>query len=238
MSLLVPPRRPSRELLDDDGLAPEEMAASLRDLETLNRRWGAARALASHLRRRLPAEPGRQFEILDVGAGAGSVARSLARRLRARGLQARVVAVDLQWRHLASGRVPQDGLSPALCADAFSLPLPDAAVDFVVSTLFFHHFSPDENVRLLRELARVARCGVAMLDVRRHFVPLLFVAIAGRLTFETDVSVRDGQASVRQAYTAREAQQIAGRALAGARTETVFPFRILVTADGSGSATP
>ena len=214
------------------------MAASLRDLETLNRRWGASRALASYLRRHMAAETGRRCDILDVGAGAGSVARSLARRLRKARIDARVVAIDLQWRHLASGRLAEDGLSPALCADAFALPLPEAAVDFVVSTLFFHHFSPEENVRLLRELARVARKGVAMLDVRRHLLPLLFVAIAGRLTFETDVSVHDGQASVRQAYTAREAQEIAQRALAGARTETVFPFRILVTADGSGSATP
>jgi hypothetical protein len=70
-----------------------------------------------------------------------------------------------------------------------------------------------------------------MLDVRRHVVPLLVVAIAGRLTFESFVSVQDGQASVRQAYTAREAQEIAGRALPGARAESVFPFRILVTAD-------
>jgi SAM-dependent methyltransferase len=238
MSLFVPSRRPSRELLDDARLAPEEMAASLRDLENLNRRWGAARALAGHLRPRLLREPGRSFTILDVGAGAGSVARSLARRLRAGGIDVAVVAADLQWRHLAAGRVGEDSFLPAFCADAFALPLPDASVDWAVSTLFLHHFSPEENVCLLKELARVARCGVAMLDVRRHLLPLLFVAIAGRLTFETGVSVADGQASVRQAYTPREAQEIAGRALPGARTETVFPFRLLVTAGGGRRAAP
>jgi len=230
MPLFLRERRPSHELLDDERLPPEEMAASLRDLEHLNRRWGASRALAAHLEPRMLREPRRSYALLDVGAGAGSVARSLTRRLRASGLDARVIAVDLQWRHLAAGHGRGKSAIPALCADAFCLPLAAGAVDWAVSTLFFHHFSPDENVRVLRELARVARRGVAMLDVRRHVVPLLFVAIAGRLTFEADVSVQDGQASVRQAYTPREALEIAARALPGARTQTVFPFRLLVTA--------
>ncbi len=234
MSLLVPRRRPSRELLDGANLAPEEMAASLRDLDNVNRRWGASRALEKYLRPRMLPEAGRRFVVLDVGAGAGSVARSLGLRLRAAGLDARVVAIDLQWRHLAAGRGPKGSLASSLCADAFRIPVADGAVDWVVSTLFFHHFSPEENVRILRELARVARRGVAMLDIRRHVFPLLFVAVAGRLAFETSVSVQDGQASVRQAYTAREAGEIAERAVPGARAKAVFPFRLLITAGARG----
>ncbi len=235
MSLLVPHRRPSRELLDDASLAPEEMVRSLRDLKNLNRRWGASRALFEHLLPLMREEPGRSFLVLDVGAGAGTVGRALSRRLAAEGVAVRIVGIDLQWRHLAAGREMADGELTALAADAFRLPLRDGAADWVVSTLFFHHFSPEENERMLRELARVARRGVAMLDVRRHLVPLLFVAVAGRMTFETKVSVRDGQASVRQAYTRREALEIAGHAIHDASAKNVFPFRILVTGQGTRS---
>jgi ubiquinone/menaquinone biosynthesis C-methylase UbiE len=208
------------------------MQRSLRDLENLNRRWGASRVLEKFLLPRMLAQGSASSLLFDVGAGSGAVARSLSRRLAAAGLPARVVAVDLQWRHLAAGRTFDGNSAASLAADAFRLPFPDGAADWAVSTLLFHHFSPDENVRLLRELARVARRGFAMLDVRRHLFPLLFVAVAGRLAFETFVSVHDGQASVLQAYTPEEAEEIARRALPGSRVEKVFPFRMMVTGPG------
>jgi len=235
VSLLVPSRRPSSEFLDDETLAPEEMLKSLRDLERLNRGWGASRALEDFLLPRLRPQGNGSVLVIDVGAGSGSVTRSLSRRLSASGLPARTFAVDRQWRHLAAGKLGANG-TPALAADAFRLPLADGSVDWAVSTLLLHHFSPEENVRLLRELARVTRRGFAMLDVRRHLFPFLFVALAGRMTFETSVSVHDGQASVLQAYTLEEARQIARTALPGARAEKVFPFRLLVT--GSRLLTP
>ncbi len=233
MNLLVPRRRASSELLDDEALAAEEMRKSLRDLERLNRGWGASRALEEFLRPRLrKSENGLgPVLVLDVGAGSGSVTRSLARGLSAAGLPVRAIAVDRQWRHLVAGDLGSNA-TPAIAADAFRLPLRDASVDWVISNLFLHHFSPEGMICLLRELVRVSRRGFAMLDVRRHLFPLLFVAVAGRLTFETRVSVHDGQASVLQAYTREEVLDIARKALPTARVEKIFPFRLLVIGQG------
>jgi ubiquinone/menaquinone biosynthesis C-methylase UbiE len=146
-----------------------------------------------------------------------------------------VIALDLQWRHLRAGRAGARGLT-AVAGDAFLLPVGDAAVDWIVSTLIFHHFSPEQNVLLLREFARVARRGFALLDLRRHLFPLLFVSIAGPLLFESRVSVADGPASVRQAYTQPEAEQIAREAWPGTKVERVFPFRLLITGPGAAAS--
>jgi len=231
VSLLVPDRRPSRELLDDPSLPDSEMRLSLADLDFVHRHWGASRALARYLGPRLGV-PGRPASILDVGAGAASVARRLRARLDGLGGQVRVTALDLQWRHLASGR-RSPGRDPVtlVAADVFRLPFPDRAFDFAVSTLFFHHFSPDENRAILAELLRVARIGFAVLDLRRHRVPLALVAVAGRAFFRSRVSMLDGVASVRQAYTAAEAQAIARSVTPTARAVRVRPYGLLVTAD-------
>jgi SAM-dependent methyltransferase len=229
MSFLVPARRPSTELLDDAALPPDEMARSLRDLELVNRRWGGSRALEEHLLPRIRAAAGDRTVLLDVGAGSGGVARRLAGRLMQEGHRATVVAVDLQWRHLAAGRVGRGRDLAALAADAFALPIADGGADWVVSTLVFHHFSPEENRALLRELARVARRGFAMLDLRRHLFPWIFVWAAGPFAFESRVSVLDGRASVLQAYTLEEADAIARDAVPGARARPVFPYRMLIT---------
>ena len=162
------------------------------------------------------------------------MARRLAEQLREAGLETRIVASDLQWRHLAAGRRHAAPPVPAAAADAFGLPFPTRSFDFAISTLLFHHFSPEQNVRLLRELARVSRDGFALLDLRRHLFPLIFVWIAGRLVFRSRVSLEDGAASVRQAYTPAEALAIARSAVPGARVDKVFPFRLLIWKNGSG----
>jgi SAM-dependent methyltransferase len=233
MSLLVPPRRPSTEMLDDASLPPEEMARSLRDLEYVNRNWGGSRALEDHLLPRMRAAPGDRFVLLDVGAGSGDVARRLAARLVREGHRATVIAIDLQWRHLAAGRAWRGRDLPAFAANAFALPLADAGADWIVSTLVFHHFSPEENRSLLKELARVARRGFALLDLRRHLFPWIFVSVAGPLLFESRASMFDGRASVLQAYTPDEARAIARAAVPGATVRSVFPYRMLITGPGA-----
>ncbi len=229
MSLLVPPRRPSRERLDDPDLPCAEMRRNMEDLRLVNLHWGGSRALERHLRSRVRALGDRPIRILDVGAGSGDVAFRLQQDLRAARCSATVVALDLQWRHLRAGRLMSHLPPAAVAADAFRLPFESGAFDFAVSTLFFHHFSPEENRELLREMVRVARHGFALLDLRRHRLSALFVSLAGRLLFQSSISVADGVASVRQAYTPEEALQIARTARVVGTARRIFPFRWLLT---------
>jgi hypothetical protein len=230
LSLLVPRRRPSREILDDPDIPSEEMSRSLEDLSLVHRWWGSAgaleRFLVGEIRRLAIARP----VVVDVGAGSGDVTRRLARALARAGHPATVLACDLQWRHLAAGRRMAADSYPSVSSDAFTLPFAEKSVDWIVSTLFFHHFSPEENARLLASFARAARHGFALLDLRRHLLPLAFISVAGRLLFKTRVSLSDGVASVRQAYTPEEAGSIARSAVSGARVQPVFPFRFLLSA--------
>ena len=229
MSLLVPARRPTREFLDDPALPAPQMCQSLEDLDLVHRRWGAARALVRYLSPRVRALR-RRARILDVGAGSGSLTEKLGQALASAGAEARITALDLQWRHLAAGRGRICRRSPpAVGGDVFRLPFRDGAFDFAVSSLFLHHFSPSQNRRLLGEILRVAREGFAMLDLRRHLVPALALDVAGRVLFRTHISIRDGVASIRQAYTLEEAGDLARRVSPSGSAAKVFPFGLLVT---------
>ncbi len=233
MSLLVPARRPSAEILDDPAISSDEMARSLEDLSLVNRWLRSARALEGFLVREMQRLDVTRPVLLDVGAGSADVSRRLAYSLVRAGRPARVLACDVQWRHLVAGRRMAGDRFPSVCGDAFALPFGEKSVDWIVSTLFFHHFSPEENARMLASFARVARHGFALLDLSRHVLPLAVVSVAGRLLFRTRISVSDGMASVKQAYTPEEARHIAGGAVTGARVERVFPFRFLVSAPGA-----
>ena len=104
MSLLVPPRRPSRELLDDPSLSDSEMRLSLADIDFVHRHWGGSRALGRHIASRL-GNAGRPVSILDIGAGAASVTRRLGASLAGVTGEVRLTALDVQWRHSRYGAI-------------------------------------------------------------------------------------------------------------------------------------
>jgi ubiquinone/menaquinone biosynthesis C-methylase UbiE len=210
------------------------MERSLRDIDKVNRRWGTSRVIARHLIPLMRSSGRAAFTVVDVGAGSGVSSAALQEHLARAGLVVRMISADLQWRHLAAGRRRLPSGARAVAADAFCLPFPAGAADWTVATLFFHHFSPEENVCLLREFARISRYGFALVDIRRHLFPLLFVGLAGRLAFESETSIHDGPASVRQAYTRAEAARISGQAVVGSRVRQIFPYRLLIWGPADG----
>ena len=234
MSLFVPERRPQQELLDRGDLPSDEVEKSLADIRFVNRFWGGHRTAQTAALRMLEADGAPEATLLDLGSGTADVSLAVARRASRSGISVRVVALDVQVGHLAAARRVSGGgpMAPGLVAgNATALPLADGSFDWVFSSLFLHHLSPDQNVHVLREMARVARRGLFVLDLRRHRVARWIVGILGPIFFQSTVSVADGCASVEQAYTIEEVAEIARRAgLVRFELRRVSPFRLELSA--------
>ncbi|HEY0142675.1 MAG TPA: methyltransferase domain-containing protein [Thermoanaerobaculia bacterium] len=213
--MLTPKRVETEELLDEHDAPREEMERSLRDLRRINFYCGGIRIYRSLLRKLVPGRE--RLRILDVGTGTSDLLDSLdGDHLR--------IGLDFKIDHLLYLR---DG-SPVrrVVGDAHRLPFRDDAVDVVTSAHFFHHFSDDENVGILRESLRIARRGVAVNDTRRHYAPLLFVLILGWLRVVGEITRFDAPASVRRGYTLAEARAIVARVgAAKAKVVRAMPFR-------------
>jgi len=218
VSLLVPPRAPSGELLDG-ALRPEEAEESLADIERIHRLLGGRPIVRRHLVPLLLSVPSPRPVLLDLGAGSGHVSRALTAELARRGRE--LVTVDLD-RQLLHARLSAEGRSVA--GDALRLPLADRSVDVVSSTLFLHHFDVPSVAALLRESARVARFAVSALDLTRHRVPLAVNALLSHVLYRSPVTRHDGRASVLQAFTIPELRAVAARALPGALVKPAGPF--------------
>ena len=231
MSLLVPPRRPCQELLDSGLLSEREVLESLEDIRWTNRRLGGYRAAAQNVLPWLLEEGEKSVLLLDLGSGSADVPLHLAEQASARGVSVRIVAVDVRVLHLATAR-RVSGAGPRLvAADVLALPFPDRAFDCVLSTLFFHHFSPEENAEILREMARLARRALFVVDLERHRVPHFIFTLCSSVLFRGRASLRDGRVSIEQAYTRDEMAAIARRAgLRRFEARRVPPFRLFLAA--------
>ncbi len=218
MSLLVPPRVPSDEILDGI-VTPAQAEESLADIEWIHRILGGRAIVRRHLVPLLLTLPSPRPVLLDLGAGSGHVGRALTGELSRHGRD--LVTIDLD-RQLLHARLSARGRSVA--ADALRLPLADGSVDVVSSTLFLHHFDAASIAALLRESARVARVAVVALDLTRHRIPLAINALLSRFAYRNPITGLDGRASVLQAWTVPELRAIAARALPGTLVRPAGPF--------------
>ncbi len=209
----IPHRIPSEEILDA-GIPPEEAERSLRDIEWAHRNLGGRRLMKKTFLPFLLSLPAARLELLDLGCGSGHVSLDLEARLASAGKSGRVHGLDRAAAHVRLGR-----RGTSLCGDAFRLPFADQSLDVVFSALFVHHFSPDELARLVSEMARVARLGVAAFDVSRTYLALGLVSVVGPLVFQSPVTVWDAKASVRQAYTLEELESVLSPLLPGVQVE-------------------
>lgn len=232
MTLFAAPRRPRAEILDSENVRPEDAAESLADIRWINRHWGGYRTACAAVHSAIRPSPGARLSLLDLACGSADVAMAVAARARRRGFSIEVTALDAKLFHLGEARRVHRSRPPALlAADASALPIRDGSFDWVLSTLFFHHLSEDENVRVLSEMLRISRVGAIVVDLERHRLSGAFAAAVGPLFFRSAITRSDARTSVGQAYTAAEMTRIARAAGLGRfEVRRLFPFRLSLTA--------
>ncbi len=221
-------RTTSTELLDDDQGTPEEINGSLDDLWRINRWLGGVSSTLRLLERFFARTGAHAVRILDVGAGDARLAGRLRSELQRRNIPAEFFVLDRNLTHLAKGRPSALGLVPVV-ADVLALPFPPESFEVVMCNLFFHHFSGERALDLLRRLAEVARDAVLVNDLERHPLPYIFIRCA--LPFaRSRITRHDGPASVRQAYTRDELGALAQAAgFQDFEVRRLAPFRLGLT---------
>ena len=198
------------ELLDTDSGSPAEIAASLSDLNRINRWFGGISTTTSIIRRVAQERGMSSLSVLEVAAGGGYVPEKARRKLVRDGIELNVTLLDRAPSHLVNGQ-------RAVAAEVVALPFRDASFDLVGSVIFMHHLAPDQVIQSVNEALRVCRTAVIINDLLRHPIHLALV-YAGYPLFRSRLTHHDAPASVRQAYTAAEMQGLLKRTSA-ARVE-------------------
>lgn len=188
------------ELLDSDDCPAEEVAKSLRDLSSINRRFGGVSTTRALIGRVAAATGESRLSVLEVAAGFGEVPKCAAAELAQRGIQLEVTLVDIRRSHLLPG-------DHSVVADALALPFPDNSFDLVSCNLFAHHLRPHEVVLFVREGLRICRRALVINDLIRHPLHLALV-YAGFPLMRSYVSRHDGIVSVRRAYVSTEIREM------------------------------
>ena len=198
--MLTPARRRGVELLDDPSVPDALRRRSIADVARANRLLGGARALARALdgvATRLPSD----VTILDVGTGAGDLARLARRRLHGR--RTYVIGVDVSPVLVTAAR-RNEATDDGVVGDALHLPFAPRSIDLVLCSQLLHHFEDADARRLVTELDRVSRGVVIIADLRRSGIAAAgFWLVSWLLGFHA-VTRHDGVVSVLRGFTRSE----------------------------------
>jgi ubiquinone/menaquinone biosynthesis C-methylase UbiE len=201
-------RLPTTELLDHDEGSAQEVAASLADLQRINRWFGGIGTSFALIHHVAESTGLKHLSLLEVAAASGDVSRTVRDRLAASGIYLEITLLDRLASHLTNG-APQR----AVAAEALMLPFRDEGFDLVGCGLFAHHLSPEQLISFVNEALRVARRAVLINDLIRH--PLHLAAVyAGLPLYRSRLTRHDAPASVRQAYTLEEMRGLLKRSRA------------------------
>lgn len=232
-------RQRSRELehLDKGDYTIDEYEECLVELRRINRLLGDARALRRSLLREVERRKFRKFSVLDVGAGSGELLRVAATWARAEHVEARFVGVELNARSAAS--ILEESRSheeiSAVRGDALRLPFADGSFDYVMCSLFTHHFPNEGIAAVLREMARVARRRIFVIDLHRHPIPYYFYTIIARRFLSNRLTREDGALSILRGFVPSELRALGEEAcLFHVEVQQCFPYRLVLSGSKAG----
>ena len=230
MDGLMPARRLQPELMDDPALDASEHRRALAGLARINAVSRAGAGLWRSVQGLIGQK--RIVSLLDVAVGSGDVLVDTSLRAKRQGVALALEACDISPEALAatSRRAEDAGLGIGMHRRDVvrdGLPHADASVDVVTCSLFLHHLTEAQAIGVLREMARVARLGVVVSDLRRCREGRLSAVVVSRLLTRSRVVWVDAVRSYEGAFEVGEMRSMANAAgMAGAIVERSWPLRM------------
>lgn len=203
-------RKHQEELMDLPSTSRAEFMRALDEIRWVNRNLGGSAAVLEALLALVPPNFQGTLNILDLGTGSADIPIALVRWAREhgknRGIDFRITALDLHPVAVEAARALTHDYPEILVmqGDALNLEEPERSYDFVISSLFMHHLTDRDAVRLLCEMARLCRRGLVVNDLERHPFAWLAISVLGLLTGKGRVFRNDAPLSVLRAFTRTE----------------------------------
>ena len=221
------------EHLDKGDYTPEEYEGCIIELQRVNRWLGDTRAMRNSLLKDIAAAQLQSVSVLDVGAGSGELLRVIAEWAMETKRAARLVGLELNERsarEIVAGSKQYSQIS-SVRGDAFRVPFRDRQFDYVICSLFTHHFRDPQVVNLLQEMARVARRKIFVIDLHRNVVAYTFYTTIAKLFLHNRLIREDGALSILRSFTPDEFRTLGDKAkLKNVTVEEHFPSRLVLSA--------
>jgi len=208
MSSKFDSRSSDLEIMDDLNCSGEVVHQTLRELEFINKTLGGNSITISGVKKLLKDKKVSVPEIVDLGCGGGDMLTILRSKLwkeypgvSYKGIDANPSIIDYAKSHCHDqiNFSVMNILSNEFNAQKF---------DVAIATLFFHHFSDDELIIILKKLKSQSRIGIVINDLHRHPLAYYSIKILTQLFSKSSMVKFDAPLSVLRGFKKSEWKKI------------------------------
>ncbi|HEX8523069.1 MAG TPA: methyltransferase domain-containing protein [Tepidisphaeraceae bacterium] len=225
-------RQREEEWMDRPDVDPGELHQSLQFIRRVNRWLGYTRATISHLERFSARwKKGERITMIDFATGSGDVPVEILNWADRKGHHVKIVGVDL---HAETSRAAREATGDVrlqvVRGDVLNLPFEEGSFDYAITSMFLHHLSEEEVVRVLSAMDRVSRRGIIAADLLRDRRAYNWACVF--TAFSNSIVKHDARVSVRQAFNREEVLAMRDRAGVGyAKFHSHFGHRFVLAGE-------
>jgi SAM-dependent methyltransferase len=215
-------RSSATEIMDSADCNLLMLHNTLRQLKFINRYFSGIRPLLQHtLLSHMKLQGGKNYTILDLGAGGCDIPVWLSRTALKHSIRLLIYCIDNDKRVVpiaAENCRGIDGID-IVVGDVFDV-LTEYEADYLISNHFIHHLSDDDIIRLLKMINTRSRYGFIINDLLRSRVSLFFFFMICPLFFRNSYALRDGLKSITRGFKADDLKRY--RKIAGVNSSISY----------------
>ena len=196
------------EMMDRDELPAALLHDAFLGLERLHSLSNAGSGIVKQLRALLPRGDLKSISLLELGCGDGSLLSRVIAGMGRYHTNVLGVGVDINQNAISLARSKAASNQEYLCADACDFES-TRLYDLGFTSLFLHHLTSTQTIRVLKRLARSCRYGFVCFDLNRSIPAWITTWIACRAVSRCPIVHNDGPRSIEAAYRRDELLQIA-----------------------------
>jgi len=214
-----------------DGETDEKiLVQNYREIEQVNKLLGGYNTLykgLTHFKSKNNGNKG--LHILDVGCGAGDNIEAILDWGTKNGMSLQVTGVDLNETaiKMAKNRFKGNLCVHLICSDYRDLNTAEKP-DIIVSSLFNHHLTDEENIIYFTWAKNLAQSGFIVNDLHRNFMAYYSIKLIAVLANTSKYFKNDAPLSVLRAFKKHELLRLAEKADLSVKIKWQWAFRWLM----------
>lgn len=202
------------ELMDDLTLANDALRKNLDELELINKYLGGNNVVIKaleKLRIKKIINPKETVKIADLGCGGGDTLRAIAHWAKKQQLSVELIGIDANQFMLdyASEKAKEEQLAMTFRkVDIFSDDFEKEAYNITICSLFCHHFTNEELLKLFSQIKKQTKNAFIINDLHRHWFAYYSIKYITKILNGSYLVQNDAPLSVLRAFTRTELEKL------------------------------
>lgn len=199
-----------KELMDDLTSAGPEMRQTLQELKVVNKLLGGNKVLTQALSKIILDNPQSHYNIADIGCGGGDMVRVMTEWAKKHNISITVHALDANPNIIEMAKENLRDLANVKfhTADVFDDLFAHEKMDIITCTLFTHHFTDEELIRMFSGFKKTAKLGIILNDLHRHPFAYYSIKYITKIFSKSPMVKNDGPISVLRSFKSMELKTV------------------------------